>query len=163
MNKQSLVAAVIAVVAVAAVVGGILFTSHSNRLTLNGQVLKVRSHQIDSEHTLVLIDLRLTNPSSQQLLVSDAEAFLDEADGSSKTLEIFAESDAARMLDYYKTLGTKANIGLIRRDKINAGQTVDRTIAASAPMTEERVLSRKRFRFIVHDADGITAEVAETR
>lgn len=163
MNRQSILVGGIALVIVAAAVSTILVSTRRNRVELTGEVLKVRTHQMDSEHTIALIDMRVHNPSTQQFVVREVEVFVEEPDGKSTQADVFAEQDIRRVIDYYKMLGTKDNPGLLRRDKINAGTTTDRTLAISAPMTDERFGNRKGLRFTVHDVDGKTTELRETR
>ena len=163
MNKQSVVVGAIALVIVAIAVSSVLITTRKNKVELSGEVLKVRTHQMDPEHTIVLADARIHNPSTQQFVVREVEVFVEEADGKRTPAEIFAEADIRRVVDYYKTLGTKDNPGLLRRDKINSGATVDKTIAFSAPMTDERFGRRKAIRILVHDVDRKQTEIVETR
>ena len=163
MNKHSILIGAIALALVAAAVSSILLTTRKNRVELTGEVLKVRTHQIDPEHTIVLIDARIHNPSTQQFVVREVEVFVDEKDGRKTATDIFAETDIKRVVDYYKTLGTKDNPGLLRKDKINSGTSTDRTIAVSAPMTDQRFSERKALRLIVHDVDGKQTEIVETR
>ena len=163
MNKQSVLIGAIALVIVAVVVGGILVSTRKNKVELTGEILKVRTHQMDPEHTIVLIDTRIHNPSTQQFVVREVEVFIEEADGKRTPADIFAEADIKRVVDYYKTLGTKDNPGLLRRDKINSGTTTDKTIAVSAPMTDERFGKRKALRIVVHDVDRKQTEIVETR
>ena len=163
MNKQSVIIGAIALGVVALAVSSILVTTRKNRVELTGEVLKVRTHQMDPEHTVVLIDTRIHNPSTQQFVVREVEVFVEEPDGKRTPADIFAEPDIKRVVDYYKTLGTKENPGLLRRDKINPGETVDKTIAVSAPMTDQRFGQRKALRIVVHDVDRKTTEIVETR
>jgi hypothetical protein len=163
MNRQAMVTGGIALLIVAAVVSGILLSTRHNRLELTGEVLKVRSHQVDPEHTIVLVDMRVTNPSAQQFVVRDVEAFIEESDGKSTPAELFAEADIQRALGYYRVLGQKYNPGLLRKDKINSGESTDRSIAFSAPMTDNRFASRKAIRIVVHDVDRKSTELREKR
>lgn len=163
MNKQGVVAGVIALVAVAAVLGGILFSTRHNKVELKGEILKVRSHQLDAEHTVVVLDVRLTNPSTQQFLVKDVDVFVDDASGAAKSADVFTDMDGVRVLEYYKVLGKKYNPSLIRRDKFNPGQSADRTMIVNVPMPDEAFAKRKRVRLVIHDADGPTTEVVEAR
>jgi hypothetical protein len=96
-------------------------------------------------------------------VVSEVEVFVEEKDGKRTATDIFAETDIKRVVDYYKTLGTKENPGLLRKDRINSGTSTDRTIAVSAPMTDERFNERKALRLIVHDVDRKQTELVEIR
>lgn len=153
----------IALLIVVAAVSGILLSTRKNRLELNGDVLKVRSYQMDPEHTIVLVDMRVANPSTQQFVVREVEAFIEEAEGKSTPADIFAEPDIQRILAYYPVLGEKFNRGLLRQDKINPGETTDRCIAFSAPMTDERFAARMAVKFVVHDVDRKSTEIREKR
>lgn len=161
MNRQTLATTMIALLAVVLVVGGILLATRKHRVELTGEILKVRSHQMDPEHTIALIDLRVENPSTQQFVVQEVAVFVDEPDGNSASADVFAESDIQRVIDYYPTLGKKYSPGLLRRDQINPGQTSDRSIAISAPMTDERLAQRKALRIVIHDVDGATTRITE--
>jgi hypothetical protein len=130
---------------------------------LTGEVLKVRTHQMDPEHTIALLDLRIHNPSTQQFVVREVEVFVEEPDGKSTPADLFAETDIKRVLAYYPMLGEKFTPGLLRRDQIGSGETTDRSIAVSAPMTDGRLAERKGFRIVVHDVDGPVTEIREKR
>ena len=156
MSKQGIIAGAIAIVAVAAIV-----STRKNHLELKGEILKVRSHQLDTEHTLALIDVRLQNPSTQQFLVKEVEVYVTDPRGKQVQAELFSEPDSQRFVDYYPVLGKKYNQGLIQRDKINPAQTVDRTVSVSAPLPDAQFELRKNIRIRVHDADGTTVEVSE--
>ena len=163
MRKQGLLAVLIGLAVVAVIIAAILATTRKNRVELTGEVIKVRSHQVDPEHTLALIDFRVHNPSTQQFMVRDIEVFVDEPDGKSTLGELFSEPDLTTAIAYYKTLGQRYNPGLKRRDKLNSGATTDRSIGVSVPMTDERLQARKSVRLRIHDADGPVVEIAEKR
>ena len=148
---------------VVAVVSVILVSTRKNRVELTGEILKVRSHQMDPEHTLALIDVRVHNPSTQQFMVHQVEVFIDGEDGKSTAAEVFTEPDAQRIIDYYTAVGKKYNPGLLRRDKLDSGQSSDRSLAIRAPMTDEQLQKRKAIRLQIHDIDGATTQVVERR
>lgn len=124
MSRQALVAGCIALLIVAGAVSAILYSTRNVALRLQGEVLKVRSHQIENERTIALVDVRLTNPSDQQLVVKEVTVDVEQSDGRSVLADLFTEEEIARVLAYYPVLGRKDNQGLIRRDKINPRQTV---------------------------------------
>lgn len=163
MSQQSLMAIGIASVLVAAVVGGIVVSTRKHRVELTGDVLKVRSHPRDPEHTVALLDFRVHNPSTRQFMVHQIEVFVEEADGKSTPAEVFSEIDAGRVIDYYRVLGKKHNPGLVFRDRVDSGQTLDRSILISVPMSDERLQARKGLRIVVYDTDGSKTEIVEQR
>ena len=163
MNKHSVVIGAVALLIVAAAVSSILVSTRKNRIELTGEVIKVRTHQSDPEHTIALIDFRVKNPSTQSFVVREVEVFVEEPDGKSTPTDLFSETDIRRVISYYKTLGEKFTPGLLRKDRIAPGETTDRSIAVSAPMTDERLAARKGFRFVIYDVDRATTEFLEKR
>jgi hypothetical protein len=163
MNKQAVVAGVIALALVGAVVGGILYSTRKNTVAVTAEILKVRSHQIDPSNTIAVLDFRVTNPSTQQFVVNEVEVLLDMKDGKSIAGDVFSEIDARRMLEYYKVLGPKHNQTLVRREKINSGQSIDRMIAVRFDATDAGVQDRKALRLVIHDVDGPKSEIVELR
>ena len=163
MNKQALIAGAIALVVVAATVGGILYTTRKHKVQVTGEILKVRSHQRDAGHTLVVVDFRVTNPSTQPFTVREVEVFLDTKDGKSLKGDIFAEIDAQRMFDYYKVLGEKYNQTLVLRERLNSGQTIDRMIALQFDTSDDVVQDRKALRLVVHEMLREKSEIIEER
>jgi hypothetical protein len=161
MNKQVVIVALIAVSVVGAIVGAILFSTRHNKVEVTADILKVRSHQIDAGSTIVVVDFRVHNPSTQQFLVRDVDVFLDTGDGKAIPGDIFSEMDATSMFEYYKVLGPKHNTTLIRRERLDSGQSVDRMIAARFDASDEAVQGRKAIRLIIHDADGPKSEIVE--
>ncbi|MEJ7607317.1 MAG: hypothetical protein WKF37_13890 [Bryobacteraceae bacterium] len=134
----------------------ILYGTRNNRLELQGDILKVRSHEIDDANTVAVLDFRLTNPSTQQFVVKEVEVFVDDT-----SADIFPEIDAQRLFQYYPDLGQKYNSSLIRRDKIDPGAQVDRMIAIRVGGKDESFQRRKRLRLVVQDADGAKREIVK--
>jgi hypothetical protein len=163
MNKQVLLPVFLGLALVTLVVTGVLVVTRKNRVELTGAVLKVRSYQIDPERTLGLVDLRVQNPSTQQFVVNEVEIVVEEPDGQDTPAEIFSETDAQRTINYYTAIGKKYTPGLLRREKINSGQSVDRSMLFSAPMSDERLQKRRALRIVVHDVDGATTQIVEKR
>jgi hypothetical protein len=164
VNRQAVIAGVIALVVVTATVGGILYSTRHNKVQVTGDILKVRSHQRDVGHTLVVLDFRVTNPSTQPFTVREVEVFLDTKDGKSLKADIFAEIDAQRMFDYYKVLGEKYNRTLVLRERLNSGQTIDRMIAVQFDTSDEVIQDRKALRMVVHEVlAAAKSEIVEVR
>jgi len=145
----------------AALVGGGLYLTRNNSLVLKGQVLKLRSVPVDNDTTIAVIDFRVTNPSTGQFVVKNLDVFLDTKDGKQVDSANFAELDSKQMFDYYKVLGKKYNATLLTRDKIEAGQTVDRMIAVRFSVPEDQVTNRKDVRLVIEDLDGMKSQVME--
>jgi hypothetical protein len=67
------------------------------------------------------------------------------------------------MFDYYKVLGAKYNATLVRREKIDSGQSIDRMILVRFDASDPEVQARKALRLIIHDIDGPKSELVEVR
>lgn len=161
MGKQTVVAGLIGLVIVAAIVGGILFSTRHNRVELTAKFLQVRAHQIDDDNALVLVDIRVTNPSTQQFVVKEVSAQLEDAGGKTIEGEIASERDAQLVFQYYPVLGKKYNQNLMIRQKINPNETIDRMIVARFPGKETVITTRKNLKFVVTDADRATTTLSE--
>lgn len=163
MSKQTAVVALIAVLVVGGVIGGILFSTRHNKVQLTGSFLQVRAHAVDADNTIVFADIRVINPSTQQFMVQDVAVFLDPASGDRVQGDTFAEADAKRMFEYYPVLGKKYNPNLMIRQRINAGESIDRMISVRFPGTEEAFRQRKGLRIVVTDVDGAKTEIVEKK
>jgi hypothetical protein len=159
MSRQALVAALIALALVGAVVGGTLWFTRKNHLVLKGDVFKLRTHSIDANNTIAVLDFRIANPTNVQFVVRDVEASLEPASGAAVTGDTVSELDAKRLFDYFPHLGQKYNPSLLVRDKINPGQSVDRMIAASFKVPVAQIEIRKAIRLRIQDVDGIVVEL----
>ena len=160
MNKVAVFA--VAGIIVVCGIAGMLFLNRGSRIALEGSVQKVRTHSLEPESTLAVIDFRFSNTSDYPFVVKEVTVTLEGKDGSKKTGTILAEMDAKRIIEYYKEIGPKYNDSLIPRTKIPGRQTTDRMIAVTFNMPREQVEARKRLVLKVDDLDGPTSEVAET-
>jgi hypothetical protein len=163
VNRNTPIAAIIAVLIVGVMIGGGLYWTRNNHLELTGQVMKVRSYSIDQDYTVAVIDFRVTNPSTSQFQVKDIDVTLDTAEGKALDGAIFSEIDARRLFEYYKVLGTKFNPTLVVKDKINSGVTEDRMLAVRFSGTDATIQNRKGIHIVIHDVDGISTEIQERR
>jgi hypothetical protein len=163
VNRQTLVAALLAIAIVGGLAGGMLYWTRKNHLELTGQVLKVRSHMVEPQNTMVAIDFRVTNPSTNEFVVRAVEVFIEDKEGKSLETNIFPEVDARRLFTYYPVLGKKFNQTLVIRDKIEPGQTLDRMIAVGVPITDTALQERKGLRIEIEDLDGSKSVIREER
>lgn len=161
MTPQRALIAMISALVVIAAVGSILYSTRHNKVELTGTLLRVRSQVISPDETVVFADIRIMNPSTQQFVVKEVEVFLEENNGAPQPGDVFSETDAQRLFDYYPVLGKKYNSNLMIRQKINSGETIDRMIAARFSATDERIRKRKGLRIVVTDADGAKTEIIE--
>jgi hypothetical protein len=78
VNRQTAVAIAIGLVVVAWLSGLLLQTTRKHRVELTGSVLRIRSHSVDPETTVVFADIRVSNPSTQQFVVKEVDVYMDD-------------------------------------------------------------------------------------
>jgi len=161
MNRQSLIAGLLAIAVVAAAVIGTLWFTRKNQLTAEGRVVKVRTHAVDADNTIAVLDFRITNASALQMKVREAEAVLVPANGPEITGETVSEMDAQRLFDYFKDLGQKYNPSILINDKIRPGETIDRMLAVSFKVPQSQFENRRLIRLRVVDVDGGIVEITD--
>ncbi len=161
MNRQSLLAGLLAVTVVGVVIAGTLWFTRKNTLAVSGRIVKVRTHAVDADNTIAVLDFRVTNPSALLLKVREAQAVLVPAGGPEITGETVSEMDAVRLFDYFKDLGQKYNPSLLINDKIGPGQTIDRMLAVSFKAPQAQLEGRKAIRLRILDVDGATVEITD--
>src|SRR3954453_17854692 len=116
MNKQFLLFLGIGLAVVAVIIGTTLVGTKGAHLTLDGKILKVRTIATDEKNTIVVIDIRVTNPTKAQFMVKEGLISVTGPDGKEVAGDTIARSDMNRVFDYYKVLGPKYNEILIMRD-----------------------------------------------
>ena len=163
MNRQTLIVAAVALLVVAAAVGGILWSTRRNRIEVRAEVQKVRLMQLDPQNTIAVLDFRVANPSTQRFIVRDVEVEVELADGRTLPAQVASEMDAARLFQNYPVLGQKFNPTLIIRDQLRSGESLDRMLAVRVETSEAELEKRKGFRIRVRDVDGPVSEIVEKR
>jgi len=125
--------------------------------------LKVRTLATGPDTSLAVFDLRIHNPSRVLFQVKDVEVAAVDAAGGRQEGLVAAQTDLDRVLGYYPTEGPRYTPVLKFRERIRAGETVDRTVAASFNMPEQALDARQGFEVRIHDADGEVVIVREQR
>jgi len=161
MNRQSLLAGLLAIAVLGAVVAGTLWFTRKNTLAVSGHIVKVRTHAVDADNTIAVLDFRVSNPSALLLKVREAQAVLVPASGPEITGETVSEMDAVRLFGYFKDLGQKYNPSLLINDKIGPGQTIDRMLAITFKAPLAQVEGRKAMRLRIVDVDGAIVEITD--
>jgi hypothetical protein len=162
-NRQLLTFIGIGIVIVAIALGITLYGTKGAHLSLTGTVLKVRTLGTDDKNSIALVDFRVNNESNQNFVVQDATVTVTTADGKEVEGIPIARQDVNRVLDYHKILGPKYNETLIIRDKVGAGQRMDRMVAVAIPLPAEDLEKRKALTLHLHDVDGPTFDLQEKR
>ena len=161
LTKTFLIAFGIGLAVVGLLIIGTLVTTKSGHLSVVGKLMKVRSLPTDEKNTLLVVDFRAHNEAKIPFMSQQAKVVVTKPDGSEVEGDTIAQSDMDRVFDYYKILGPKYNPVLIQRDRIKAGETMDRMVAASVALPESDVEKRKNLTVRLYDVDGQTFDIKE--
>lgn len=147
---------------VAAALTGIAYRLNRGwQARLEVQWLKVRTIPTGPESSLAVFDLRIHNPSRVLFQVKEVEAAVVDAGGMRQEGMVAAQTDLDRVLGYYPLAGPRYSPVLKFRERIRAGETVDRTVAASFSVPVGALKSRRRFELRIQDADGAMVTALE--
>lgn len=161
LSKQFWIFLVVGLAVVFLAVAGIMMSTKSAHLDLTGNILKVRTLALGANATVVILDFRVTNPSGLPFVVRDVTMRLEPPSGEPVEGSQLSKSDVDNVFKYEKLAGTKFNDVLSLRDKVPAGQTLDRMSAARFELPEAEIQSRKRMVLHLEDVDGPAAEITE--
>lgn len=160
-TKDNIIFYLIGLAAAGLLAGVFLFSARGGKVELKGSILKVRSHASDEANSIAIVDFRFVNPSDNPFMVRTVTVSVEDKQGNSTEGVTVSEMDAKRLFDYYKELGPKYNDSLMTRARINPKQTLDRMIAASFPITQDKLEQRKRIKLVVEEIDGPVSEIVE--
>jgi hypothetical protein len=163
MNPRLLIIAGAALAIVGLIVGTGLFVTKDNKIQLQGKVLGVRSHQVDANGTVAVVDYSVTNPSTNQFQLEEITAQLETSDGKTVDGEVFSEPETARLFEYYPMLGQRVNKTFLIREQLNSGQSREAMAAIRFDVPDAQVTNRKGLRIRFKEADGIVTEIVEAR
>jgi hypothetical protein len=159
MNRTLLVSVGLGVLIVGALIGGGLFVQRGARLILQGNIQKARTAALDDNRSVIVLDVRLTNPADIPFVTKSADIVVETADGKSLTGQYIPEVDAKVLFQGVPDLGEKYNQTIVIREKIAPKQTVDRMVAASFPAPVSTLESRKSVKLVLKDLDGPVSEI----
>jgi len=161
LSKQFWIFLAVGLAVVVVAVTGIMMSTKSAHLELTGNILKVRTLALHDKATVVVLDFRVTNPSGLPFVVRDVSMRLEPLSGDPVEGSQLARSDVDDVFKYEKLVGTKFNDVLTLRDKVPAGQTVDRMSAARFELPESAINNRKRIVLHLEDVDGAASDITE--
>jgi hypothetical protein len=150
--------AVVAIVVTLSWVG-----SKGSHVDLEGEILKVRSHQMNPNATLVVIDFRIKNPADVNFMVKNVEVELTPESGDPVIGMPISKADVDNIFKYEKYLGTKYNDVLTIRDKIDPHQKMDRMVGVRFELSDAAVQARKALKIRILEMDNATVEITENR
>lgn len=149
----------LAIVGVALGIGWYLNLSSQARL--EGEILKVRRIGQADGSTAVVIDLRVSNPSSRPFVISDVHVFVEDENGVEHKGMVVSEINARRLFQYYPILGPKYNESLAFKSEIGPRQTVDRMLAVRFEIPADTFDRRRALKVQITEMDGAQSEIVQ--
>ena len=148
---------------IAALLGIVFMSNRGSQIRIDGSMKKVRMQKLGDKSTMMVFDLRFSNPADYPFIVADVTSTCTDKDGKEITGELVTDADAKPIFDYYAlTLGAKYNESLVRKSRVNPKTTEDRMIAMTYPVDPEVLTARKGCVLNVKDVDGAVSTIRET-
>ena len=154
MTKQFLIFAGIGVAVIGLAIFFVFVSTKGSHLELKGEILKVRTGELDEQNSAAVLDLRLENPSNIPFVVRDVTATLDKQDGTSGEGLVVSRSDMKTLFQYNRFLGQQYNESLTIKDKIAPHSRVDRMVAIHFSVPDQQLENAKGIRVQIEDMDG---------
>ena len=162
-SKRLLVAFAIGLVAVVAMVFGILYKQRGAHIRLEGNIQKVRTAAMDDYSSVAVIDFRFANPADYPFWVRRVDVSIVDADGNQYDGVTVSEVDAKRLFEFYKPLGQKFNHSLLMNDKVPPRSAEDRMVAARFAVPERILAGRKSLTIRIEEVDGPVANLSQAQ
>jgi hypothetical protein len=161
MSKQFWIFLAIGVGVVAVALSAIWFGTKGAHLELTGNILKVRVLAAGEKASLVVVDFRVTNPSSVPFVVNDVRLKLTTQTGELVEGAAASRNAIDNVFKAQKLIGPHFNDVLAVQDKVDGGKTLDRMTGARFELPESAINQRKGISLRLEDVDGTVAELTE--
>lgn len=158
-NRTLLICAGIGLVVIGVLISGGLFATRGTHLRLDGSIRKMRTAELSSTRSVLVLDFRATNGADYPFVLKTAEVEVTLANGNKEIGQFIPEVDAKMLFPALPALGDKLAASIATGEKIAAKQTVDRMVAASFPFPESDLAARKDVVLRLKDVDGPVSEI----
>src|ERR1700704_861700 len=118
MSKQFLILFGVGILLVGGAVFGILSSNKGSHLELKGKILKIRTGALSDQDSILVLDLRLENPSDVPFAVRQVEVTINKADGSTAQSSIISKMDIHQVFQFNRFLGDQYNDSLSMKDRV---------------------------------------------
>jgi hypothetical protein len=162
MNKRFLILFGIGILLVAAAISALLYSNKGSHLVLKEKILKIRTGALSDQDSILVLDLRLENPSDVPFVVRQVEVSIDKADGSTSPASIISKMDVHQIFQFNRFLGDQFNDTLSMKDKVSPHSTVDRMVAARFDVPIKDLDSAKLLHLSIQDLDGPYFEISQS-
>lgn len=130
-------------------------------LKVNGEILKVRTHELSEKNILLMTDFRIRNTSSIDFMLKEAVVYVTMADGKELEGQTVTRTDLDTILQYAPQAGVKFNQVLTFRDRVPAKVSIDRMVGATFACEESDLNKRKSIRLHLIDVEGKEFDLLE--
>jgi vancomycin resistance protein YoaR len=151
----------IGVVVVIAAVASLLYVQRGAHIELRGEILKVRTHELDAASSIAVVDFRFRNPADYPFIVRTVDVSIELKDGRTVEGQVVAEADTERVFQALPLLGQKYNRSLLAKDRVNARESLDRMIAARFEVPVSMLQERRQLSIRIEDVDGPVSTLLE--
>lgn len=158
-SKTLLICAALGLAIMGALVGTGLFVSRDTHLVLEGKIQRVRASEVRAGASVVIADVKLTNPSGYPFMIKSAEIEIVAADGRILSGRFVPEVDAKPLFSVLPALGDKFNPTIGIRETIKPKSTVERMVATVFEHPIALIESRKSLLVRFKDVDGPVSEL----
>lgn len=162
MSKQLAIFFGVGVVVIAIAIFLVLSSTKGSHLVLNGKIMKVRTGALSADDSIMVMDLRLENPSNIAFVVRQVEATLEKKDGTMADGLVVSKGDLKQLFQYNRFLGDQYNDSLTIKDQIAPHTTVDRMVAARFKVKNQELEDAKAIHLSIQDMDGPLFETTST-
>jgi hypothetical protein len=161
MSKRLLVFLGVGLVVATIVVALIYYTHVGSHLELKGEIVKIRTGEIDQQNCAAVIDFRVENTSDVQFLVRRIVVTAEHPGGEKTEGEPISRSGIKQLLEYNRLFGQQYNPALAARDQIKPREKMDRTIAVRFDFPLEQLDKAKQLRLYIQDVNGTEFETVK--
>jgi len=162
MSKQFLILFGVGILLVAGAVFALLSSNKGSHLELKGKILKTRTGALSDQDSILVLDLRLENPSDVPFVVRQVEVTIDKADGSTAQSSIISKMDIHQVFQFNRFLGDQYNDSLSMKDKVSPHSVIDRMVAARFDVPIKDLDSAKQLHLSIQDLDGPLFEISQS-
>ena len=161
MSRNFAIAFAVGLAIIALAVAGIMFMQRGSAIAIQLKVLKVRTAPLDENATVVILDVRVSNPSNIQFQVQQVRVEMEDAKGTRYAGDVIGEGDTKRVFEALPVLGPKYLDTLTMNQRISPRSSADHMIAVRFQAPIAQVDGRARFVIHLDEADGKTFEFLE--
>lgn len=154
---------VVGLILVAALAGLIYWLNLGSQVRLDAEVIRVRTIATSESTSVLIAEVRISNPANVPFVVREASLQVTSRDGSVLAGDLVAQNDLDRLLSYYPAEGPRYNETLKVRSHIAGKARRDWTVAASFRVPAALLSGRRTLSVEIEDVDGVRVNVREKR